>query len=86
VQGHLRVPPGRPSESNDVLKGGRRRNYHAGYCQDCWTSAPPACPNERHPTLPGAAIAVLAMLDTKIADDAERRDFAQALGLVGEPA
>lgn len=75
-----------PSEPNSVLKGGRRRNHEAGYCVECYGNRMRSRTERIATTLTPEQEVVLTMLDTKIADDAERRDLALALGLVGEPA
>jgi hypothetical protein len=74
------------SEPNAVLKGGRRRAYHAGYCQACWDGRTQKRAAEIDRSLTPEQHAVLALLETEVADEAERRHFAEQLGLVGEPA
>lgn len=68
------------------MKGGRRLDFQHGYCKACWddrwrrdAAAPPP-----PPPLTDSQQAVLALLEHEIADDAERRAFASALG-IGEP-
>lgn len=78
------VTEGDPST---MLKGGRRRAHRAGYCQPCWTERAAARAEPIGPTpLTPEQAAVLRMLENEVDDEAERRDFAEALGLVGETA
>lgn len=73
-------------EPNTKLKGGRRRLYVGGYCEACWRERVDARLPPSTNVLSPEQLTVLELLGTKIADEAERRDFAEALGLVGEPA